>query len=106
MSSANFYAFDHDTMSKDAADDLEDQSEVRAVDGLPDAGAGHQRRDGGSDAAGDGNFCRKRRCGSTRRGCRIIQTIQTEAPHHGLYEPQADRERSSTHWNWRSAIRS
>ena len=45
VSSANFYAFDtaHDVEGR--GDDFEDQSEVRAVDGLPDAGAGHQGAD-------------------------------------------------------------
>ncbi len=52
VSSANFYAFDAHTMSKDAAAISSDQSEVRALDGDAHAGAGAQRGDGRADAAG------------------------------------------------------
>ena len=50
------------------------------MDGLPDAGARHQRSDGGADARGKEISCRRRPLRLYEKGLPNIQTIQTEAP--------------------------
>ena len=92
VSSANFYAFDHHTMSNDAEKISKINQKMRAVDGMPDAGAGDQRSDGGADAAGEGNIWPEKPSAVYEKGLPNMQTIHTEAPDHGIHEPQTDRE--------------
>ena len=69
VSSANFYAFDHDTMSKDGETISKINQKtvlwmgcLTPVRGIKDPTAELMR--------GGRKFCRRRQCGSTRRGCR------------------------------------